>query len=335
MGRIRPQHHTNQKFPGFLKALVVSSTLFLGQNAVSAELIDRLAAEVNGAAITLSEAKVKVEKGPLIEISPFPAKESDPPLQVAIQDLINTKLVMQKAQELEIEVTDANLNEEIDKFMKSRNLTKEALNTALAQEGMTYDKYKEDFRKNLIMNQFQGREIVPQVKISDRDVQLYYLRTSGSAAENVRLVLRQLQISLPPDGVASVKEGKHSLVDKAYQELEGGMPFEQVVKIYSDNDEARKNGGLMTPLYVKDLAPLFQGAVKDLDEGKYSKPIETPVGYFIFYVEKKEFSGSEEYVKQKPQLENALRQEEMGRLLSRWIEGQRKKADIKILAVTP
>jgi peptidyl-prolyl cis-trans isomerase SurA len=334
MGRISPQHHSHQKFPNLLKVAVLASGLLMSQFGFSAELIDRLVAEVNGAAITLSEAKVKVDKGPLVEVSPYPAKEQDAPMQVAIQDLINKKLIMQKADELEIEVTDAAVGEEIDRFMKGRNLTKEQLNDALAEQGMTYDQYREDFKTQMIMNQFQGREIVPQVKISDRDVQLYYLRNSGSTAENVRLVLRQLQISLPADGVASVKEGKRNLVDKAYQELEGGMPFEQVVKIYSDNDEARKTGGLMSSLYVKDLAPLFQGAVKDLDEGKYSKPIETPVGYFIFYVEKKEFSGSDEYKKQKPQLENALRQEEMGRLMTRWIEGQRKKADIKIL-VTP
>ena len=331
MGRISPQHHSYKKFAGLLKAASLAGALMVSQYGFSAELIDRLVAEVNGAAITLSEAKQKVDKGPLVEVSPFPAKETDPPLQVAIQDLINKKLITQKAEELEIEVTEAAVGEEIDRFMKGRNLTKDQLNSALAEQGMTYDQYREDFKTQMVMNQFQGREIVPQVKISDRDVQLYFLRTSGSAAENVRLVLRQLQISLPPDGVASVKEGKRSLVDKAYQELEGGMPFEQVVKIYSDNDEARKNGGLMSSLYVKDLAPLFQSAVKDLDEGKYSKPIETPVGYFIFYVEKKEFSGSEEYKKKKPELENALRQEEMGRLLTRWIEGQRKKADIKIL----
>ncbi|MBC7533831.1 MAG: SurA N-terminal domain-containing protein [Oligoflexus sp.] len=331
MGRISPQHHSYKKFTGLLKATSLAGALMISQYGFSAELIDRLVAEVNGAAITFSEAKQKVDKGPLVEVSPFPAKETDPPLQVAIQDLINKKLIMQKAEELEIEVTEAAVGEEIDRFMKGRNLTKDQLNSALAEQGMTYDQYREDFKTQMVMNQFQGREIVPQVKISDRDVQLYFLRTSGSAAENVRLVLRQLQISLPPDGVASVKEGKRSLVDKAYQELEGGMPFEQVVKIYSDNDEARKNGGLMSSLYVKDLAPLFQSAVKDLDEGKYSKPIETPVGYFIFYVEKKEFSGSEEYKKKKPELENALRQEEMGRLLTRWIEGQRKKADIKIL----
>ncbi len=331
MGRNSPELHTNQKFSRILKRLTLSSLLFLGHNAFAAELIDQLAAEVNGAAITLSEVKQKVDKGPLIEVSPFPAQEKDPPLQVAIQDLINKKLIMQKADELEIEVTDAQVTEEIDRFMKGRNLSKDQLTQALAEQGMTYDQYKEDFKTQMVMNQFQGREILPQVKISDRDIQLYYLRHSGSAAENVRLVLRQLQISLAPDAVASVKEGKKSLVDKAFQELEGGMSFEQVVKIYSDNDEARKTGGLMSPLYVKDLAPLFQSAVKDLDEGKYSKPIETPVGYFIFYVEKKEFSGSEEYKKQKAQLEGALRQEEMGRLLGRWIEGQRKKSDIKIL----
>ena len=331
MGRNRPQHNSYQKFTNLLTGIAFSSSLFVSHIGISAELIDRLVAEVNGSAITLSEAKIKVDKGPLVEVSPFPAQEKDPPLQVAIHDLINKKLILQKADELEIEVTDAAVTEEIERFMKGRNLTKDQLNEALGEQGMSYDQYREDFKTQMIMNQFQGRELLPQIKISDRDVQLYYLRQSGSAAENVRLVLRQLQISLSPDAVDSVKEGKRSLVDKAYQELEGGMPFEQVVKIYSDNDEARKSGGLMSPLYVKDLAPLFQTAVKDLDEGKYSKPIETPVGYFIFYVDKKEFSGSDEYKKQRAQLEGALRQEEMGRLLARWIEGQRKKSDIKIL----
>lgn len=332
MGRIRPQHHSYQKFAYLLNGLALVTGFLVCQKSVSAELIDRLVAEVNGSAITLSEAKTKVDKGPLIEVSPFPAQEKDPPLQVAIQDLINKKLILQKADELEIEVTDAAVTEEIERFMKGRNLNKDQLNEALAEQGMSYVQYREDFKTQMIMNQFQGRELLPQIKISDRDVQLYYLRQSGSAAENVRLVLRQLQISLSPDAVGSVKEGKKSLVDKAYQELEGGMPFDQVVKIYSDNDEARKSGGLMSPLYVKDLAPLFQTAVKDLDELKYSKPIETPVGYFIFYVEKKEFSGSDEYKKQRAQLEAALKQEEMSRLLARWIEGQRKKSDIKILS---
>jgi peptidyl-prolyl cis-trans isomerase SurA len=294
------------------------------------QLIDKLVAEVNGDAITLSEVQAKVEKGPLIEVSPFPAAENDPPLKVAMQDLINKKLVMQKASELDIEVTDDALNEEIKRFLERRNLNRDALNTALAQQGMTYDQYRDDFRTQMVINQFQGRELMPQIKVTDRDIQLYYLRNSGTMAENIRLTLRQLQISVPSNTVDTVKEGKKQLVEKVFQELEGGMPFEQAVKIYSDNEGARETGGLMPQIYLKDLAPQFQGAIKDLEEGKYTRPIETPVGYFIFQVGKREFTGSEEYKKQKPQLEAMLRQEEMGRLLSKWIEAQRRRSDIKI-----
>lgn len=331
MGRICPQFHSHKKLKTLLNGLLLSSFGFFPILAQSAELIDRLIAEVNGDAVTLSEAKVKVDKGPLIEVSPYPAREQDPPLQVAIQDLINKKLIMQKAEELEIEVTDAALTDEITKFMDRRKLTKDQLNDALAQQGMTYEQYREDFRTQMIINQFQGREILPNVKITDRDIQLYYLRNSGNMAENIQLTLRQLQIMIPNGAVASVKEGKKDLIEKAYQELEGGMPFEQAVKIYSDNDSARETGGLMSRLYLKDLAPIFQNAVKDLDEGKYSRPIETPMGYFIFFVQEKDFAGSEEYQKVKGQLENALRQEEMNKLLAKWIESERKRADIKIL----
>ncbi|MES2745796.1 MAG: SurA N-terminal domain-containing protein, partial [Bdellovibrionota bacterium] len=157
MGRIRPQHHSYQKLANLLKGLALTSAVLTSQLGLSAEVIDRLVAEVNGSAVTLSEAKTKVDKGPLIEVSAFPAKEQDPPLQVAIQDLINKKLILQKADELEIEVTEAAVQEEIDRFMKGRNLNKDQLNQALAEQGMSYDQYREDFKTQMIMNQFQGR----------------------------------------------------------------------------------------------------------------------------------------------------------------------------------
>lgn len=335
MGRNGSQQHTHQVVSKPMKYIFMP-LLLLGlwngaSRAVAAEqLIDRLLAEVNGEAITFSQVQTKVNKGPLIEVSPYPALESDPPEKVALQDLVNKTLIMQKADELDLEISDSDLNEEINKFLQRRNMTREALMEALAQQGMSFDQYKEDFRTQSIIQMFQGRELLPQLKITDRDVQLFYLRNSGSMAENIKLTLKQLDISVPPGAVDAVKEGKKQLVEKVYQELEGGMPFEQAVKIYSDSESARENGGAMPPIYLKDLAPTFQSSIKDLEEGRYSRPIETPGGYFIFYVSKKEFAGNEQYEKQKPQLEAALRQEEMGKLLQKWIEGQRRRSNIKI-----
>lgn len=336
MGGNGSKQYTHQIITQSLKFLGLPALLLLISGGVpdmawSAEqLVDRLLAEVNGEAITHSEVQTKVTKGPLIEVSPYPALESDPPEKIALQDLVNKTLIMQKADELDLDISDAELGEEINKFLQRRNMTREALMEALAQQGMTFEQYKEDFRTQTIIQMFQGRELLPQLKITDRDLQLYYLRNSGSMAENIRLTLKQLDISIPPDAVDAVKEGKKQLVEKVYQELEGGMPFEQAVKIYSDNQSARESGGAMSPLYLKDLAPIFQNSIKDLEEGRYTRPIETPGGYFIFYVSKKEFAGNDQYEKQKPQLEAALKQEEMGKLLQKWIEGQRRRSNIKI-----
>jgi peptidyl-prolyl cis-trans isomerase SurA len=332
MGRNGSEHHTNQVFTRSMRRHIVAALVLLNATGVSAaeQLIDRLAAEVNGHAITASEVQSKIQKGPLVEVSPWPAQENDPPAKIAIHDLINKKLIMQKADELDIEVTDEVLNEEIRTFLARRNLTRDQLMEALEEQDMTYDQYREDFRTQMIINQFQGREILPQVKITDRDVQSFYLRHSGSMAENIRLTLRQLQIAVPPGSVDAVKAGKKQLVEKVYQEIEGGMPFEKAVKIYSDNESARENGGLMPQIFLKDLAPLFQNAIRDLEEGRYTRPIETPMGYSIFYVTKREFSGSDDYLKLKPQLENQLRQEEMNKLLGKWLETQRRRSDIKL-----
>jgi peptidyl-prolyl cis-trans isomerase SurA len=303
---------------------------FSGVGYSAEELVDRLIAEVGGEAITQSEIRSKVEKGPLIEVSPFPAKETDDPWKVALEDLVNKKLILQKAVEVGIDVSEENLEQEIKSFLQRRNLTKESLNAALSQQGMTYEQYKEDFKTQMVINQFEGRELMPQVKVTDRDVQLFYIKNSGALAENVKLSLKQLAIQIPSSGADSVKEAKKQVVEKAYQELEAGMPFDQAVKIYSDDEESRKTGGEMAPIFLKDLAPNVQAVVKELEEGKFSKPIVLGASAFIFFVSKREFAGSEDYLKQKPQLEASLRQEEMGRLLSRWLEAQRRRTDIKI-----
>ena len=336
MGRNGSKQYTSQIFTQSVKAFGVVALLALGLSSWSRssraaeQLLDRLIAEVNGEAITFSEIETKVKKGPLVEVSPYPAAESDPPFKIALNDKINKTLVMQKAEEQNIEVSDNELEEGMGRWLKGRNMTKEALLESLKQEGVPYDQYKEDFRSYMIISEFQGRELQSQLKITDRDIQLYYLRNSGSMAENIKLTLRQITIDIPSGTVDAIRDGKKQLVEKVYQELEGGMPFEQAVKIYSDNETARDSGGLMPQIYLKDLAPIFQNAIKDLDEGHYTRPIETPTGYYLFYVSKKEFTGSDDYQKQKPQLEAALRQEEMTKLLAKWLETQRRRSNIKV-----
>lgn len=294
-------------------------------------LVDRLLAEVNGEAILLSEILEKIEKGPLVAVSPFPVEDEDDQFGMALQDSINFKLIMQRSDELGIAVDDDRLNEEIDRFLVRRELTRSQLVQALAEQGMTYDQYREDFRNQMVLNQFQGREILPAINVTDRDVELFYLSQIGNSSENVRLVLRQLLIQVDQSASESVRKGKVALLGRVQQELSDGMDFEKAVRVYSDHRSSRDNGGLMAPLYLRDMAPVFQEAVANLDEGDVSQPVETPMGYYIFYLERKEFAANEDFMRVKPQVESQLRQEEVIRQTIQWLEDQRRRSDIRII----
>jgi peptidyl-prolyl cis-trans isomerase SurA len=294
-------------------------------------LVDRLVAEVNGEGVTYSEVMDKVKNGPLVVVSSAPAPTGASPFETALQDLINFRLILQKAQELEIDVSDEKLDEEIAGFLEKRKLTIEGLKDALKEQGMTFANYRQDFRNQAILNQFQGRVIYPAIKLTDRDVEAYYLKTSGNSNDSLRLTLRQLFIEVRQDAGEVVKKGKEALAQKAFQELSSGLSFEQAVKVYSDAEDARANGGLMPPLFLKDLAASFQKVIQNLEEGQFSTPIKTPNGYFLFFLEKKSFAGSDEFQKQKRELEMKLRQEEVEHQTAKWLEDERRKSKVRIV----
>ncbi|MFW7378082.1 MAG: peptidylprolyl isomerase [Oligoflexus sp.] len=332
MGRNGLKRNSGQITATTLTVILAASSFAWASSFVSAAtLVDRLLAEVNGEAILLSEIQDKVEKGPLIAVSPYPMNDDASQFDLAMHDAINFKLIMQRSEELGIGVDDDRLNEEIERFLARRELSRPQLMDALAQQGMTYEQYREDFRSQMVLNQFQGREILPSVKVTDKDVEIYYLNQVGNSSENVRLVLRQLLIQIDQAASESVKKGKLALVDRIQQELADGMEFDKAARVYSDHKSSRENGGLMAPLNLKDMAPNFRQAISGLSEGEFSQAVETPMGYFFFYLEKKEFAANEEFQRLRPQLEAQLRQEEVVRQTIQWLEDQRRRSDIRII----
>ena len=87
----------------------------------------------------------------------------------------------------------------------------------------------------------------------------------------------------------------------------------------------------MTPVLLKDLAAVFRDAIDGLDEKQFTSPVRAGAGVYIFYVERKEFAGNEEFRKVKGQLAQRLRQEQVGQQTMKWIENQRRRSEIKVI----
>jgi peptidyl-prolyl cis-trans isomerase SurA len=294
-------------------------------------LLDRIVAIVDGYPVLYSDVMEKVENGPLVMVSDFPAQPEDSPYERGLQDAINFELVMAKARDIEIEVSDGQVDAEIDRFIENRGQSKEGLMGFLEQQGTSYEDYRADFRDLMVLRRFQGRVITPMVKITDKDVETYYLKKSGASAELVEITLRQIIIKVDSGAAPEIIEAKRKRASEVTKKLGEGTDFVSAVKLYSDDDSARDSGGLMRGIKLKDLSGQIKSEVASLSKGEFSVPVRTDMGFHIFYLEEKKFSGSEEFLSKKKALEFELRNVELANQTRRWLEQQRQQTKVTIV----
>jgi peptidyl-prolyl cis-trans isomerase SurA len=300
-------------------------------NAAGEKVVDRIVAEVNGDALLLSDVEDKIKTGQVVVVSEYPATDKDSDFEKALQDQINFKLILQRVDELEITVEDGEVEAEIKEFLKQRNLNDEGLKEALSQQGMTYAEYKKDFKNQMMVRKFQGRVIGPLIKVTDKDLENYFLKKTGTTSDNVRLQLRQIFIKIPGDAIATVVEGKNSRAREVHQKLLAGMNFGEAAKLYSDDPAAQENGGFMNEVKLNELSDMIRPEIETLTTGAFTQPIKTPGGFYIFYLEKKRFSGSDDFGRQKKQLEYELKNIEFASQTKKWLAEQRRRSKIKII----
>ncbi|MGE0171531.1 MAG: peptidylprolyl isomerase [Oligoflexales bacterium] len=314
-----------------LKRVLFVFTLIISNFAFGRTLLDRLAAEVNGTPITYQEVASKAKRGANINISTYPAVEGkNTPYELSLNDMINTELVTQKAEELEIDISDEEVTEKIKEMMTEQNLTMDGLQEYLRGEGIPFEEYKSDFKVQLMFRRFIGRYIYPQISSTQKEIEFYYMKNSGASNENIVITLRHIFIGLTPDSPDTVKDGKQKLIDTIMEKLKGGMNFEQAVQMYSEAPDAKESKGLMGTVSLKDLVPEFREAIAAVNKDQFTQPVSTSAGIHIFYVVDKALAESDDFNKVKGEIEQKLRQEKSIRQVNKWLADQRMKAKIKV-----
>ena len=296
---------------------------FVNSEVTAATLIDRVVAVVDGVPILQSEVEEKIKKGPLVALSDWPSEESSPQAQRALNDLINVKLVLKKADELELDVEEADLESQITKLLSSQGADKKALDEFLKQQGKTYEQYKDDFKQQMIVRRFQGRVIMPLVKITDRDIQSHYLKVSGSSAQSVRVDLKQMTFQLT--GNSALDAPKLKTAKEVVARAKKGEDFTNLGKVYADSQTTLKD------LKTTDMIATIRQAITSLSVGDVSEIVQVGSQAFIFQVDKQELSGDANFTAKKDDIENDLRAKEIDSQTRRWLEIERERRKLVLI----
>lgn len=307
---------------------LLSSKLTAAEGEV---LIDRVLAVVDARPIFYSDIKRKVETGPLIVVSEFPATSESTTQVRALNDAVNFELILSAAKDLDIEVADGDLDQEINRHMEEQKLTKDKLIELLKAEGETYDSYRRDFRNQLTLRRFQRRVIVPAIKVTDKDIETYYLTQAGSGATDmVEVALRQIVIKIDPSQSKEVQEARRSLAQEIHTKLKGGLDFSEAAGLYSDDPSSRSSSAVMT-IKVKDLASNIRGLVEPLKPGEFTAPISTPGAIMFFQVAERKLAVNTDFEARRPQLEQEIKINELKSQTNRWLSERRQKVTIKMV----
>ena len=226
--------------------LLVFSGLAVGQDQTR-KTLDEIVARVNSDIILRSEYEdtirvVEAElaqqyQGPQLEEAVADAETH------ALRDLIDKKLLAQKAAEFDINA-DLEVITTMERMRQEYNISSlEALESAIAQQGQNIDDFKESIASQYLSQQILQREVYPKIIITTEDIRTYYDTNEAEfdRPEGVRL----LEIVILTEGKTTEEiEEAEQKIQEALDRVRGGDDFREVASELSEVSTAGSGGDL-------------------------------------------------------------------------------------------
>ncbi len=248
-----------------------------------ARIVERIIARVNSEIITQQKYDEEKEKLRQQLAQQYSGAEFETQFREQsknlLRDLIDQSLMVQKAKDEDINV-ETDVVKRLDDVRKQNHLaTLEDLETDVEKEGLNYEDFKDQIRRELLMKEVISREVGSRIVLSHEDEAKYYEAHKDDYKTPGMIHLAQVLISTEK----RKPEEAEKRANEALAELKAGQRFADVVKKYSDGPGAEQAGDLGFMEEAK-LTPDVGAVIAKLDRNDFTNPIQTKFGYIILKV---------------------------------------------------
>jgi peptidyl-prolyl cis-trans isomerase SurA len=299
-----------------------------------AELVDRVAAVVNGEIIALSEVEGRAapELARLGQVGdPRQRAEARRTLIMqALDQLIAEKLLEREMRELGIDASDAEIEAGMEDLRRQSQLDPEQFERAIRSEGFTMKKYREHVRDQLRRLKLINLKVRGRVQISEEDLRGAYAnwaRLEGSDPEiHARHILVKLAPTAKPEEVEAARQKAKALAEEARR---AGTDFAELAKARSDGPSAAEGGDL--GFFRRGLmVPEFDKVAFALQAGEVSEPVRTTFGFHVIKVEEKRQVPLQSFEELKPQLQDRLLRDQLDKYTDQYVQQLRAQATVEV-----
>ena len=316
--------------------------LMLG-TAVSAEILEQVLVKVNGEIVTQTEFQ-KVQFAALRELpnQPDPSRLPDAELSKllaqitpqAIVTVVDEMLLMQRAKEMGMSVSDAQFNQVLESIRKDNKIeTEAAFEAALKSEGMTLAQLKQMLSKRILIGQVQQREVGNRVDVSEAEERAYYDAHLSEFGTTPSVTLREIQVNATVDPVK--KAASVGALDDAREKAGAirarilkGEAFEKVAAEASDSP-SKANGGLIGPISRDEMNQELLKMIASMKVGDITPVLNTATGAQFFKLESSIESTTLPFEAARARIADRLSAEKAGAEFKKYMQRLRAQAIIE------
>ena len=188
-----------------------------------------------------------------------------------VRNLVERAQWEQKAEEMGIRVTDAEVTERLEQLKEqSFQGDEEAYQEELEKAGLTEEQLRDQIHSRILSEKI-FEAVTKTVQVTEKDVSAYY---ESNKAQFQRPQSRDVRHIL-------VK--KEARAEEIRSELVGGASFAKLAKQFSEDTGSATQGGQLTVAKGQTVAP-FEKFVFDAKKGALSQPIKTEFGWHVIEV---------------------------------------------------
>lgn len=210
--------------------------------------------------------------------------------QQVLDQLILREIQLQRAERVGITVSDDMLNEALSRVAQNLGYTLEELPTVLAAENVNYTAYRDDSRRDLIIEQLEQRDVISRIAVTPRELEQCLVNTDASASDAFDYNISHILISVPANATQQDVEAARTRINEIHDRLEAGEDFARLAVATSQAQTALEGGSLGWRKGAQ-LPTLFADLVIRMKPGEFSAPIQSTGGFQI--VRLNEMRGAE------------------------------------------
>ncbi|MDI9819370.1 MULTISPECIES: peptidylprolyl isomerase [unclassified Legionella] len=259
---------------------IASLTLLLSVFTMAeAQPLDKVVAIVNDGVITESELNTQVETLK----QQLEAKHMQlPPEKVlrkqVLQHLIDVDLQLQLAKQNDITIDNTDLNDAIAKIAAANDLSVTQLREEITRQGLTWQTYKENIRKEMLISRLQQKAVAKDLSITPEQVEDYLKTVQQDEKKQQTYHLQNIVVPLPEEPTTEQLKKARQKAMELLAKVKQGEDFSRLA-IAESSGEFALEGGDLGERHLAELPEVFATQVVAMKVGQVAGPIRTGNGF--------------------------------------------------------